>query len=179
MKDHEAHPPVFIDRGQGIYLYDREGRSYIDAVSSWWVNLFGHTNPRIIRAVGEQLTRLEHVIFAGFTHAPAEELADRLFPLVPPGLSHLFFANDGTCAVEAALKMSHASWRNLGAPEKCRFLYLSNSYHGETMSKRSATSSSRLAGSKRWTSTPRGNSRSLAGSSPFSINSRPVSREGM
>jgi adenosylmethionine-8-amino-7-oxononanoate aminotransferase len=133
MKDHEAYPPVFIERGQGIYLYDREGRSYIDAISSWWVNLFGHANPRIIRAVGEQLARLEHVIFAGFTHAPAEELAARLLPLAPAGLSHMFFANDGTCAVEAALKMSHAFWRNMGAPEKCRFIYLSNSYHGETM----------------------------------------------
>ena len=133
MKDHEAHPPVFIDRGQGIYLYDKDGKAYIDGISSWWVNLFGHTNPRIIRAVGEQLKRLEHVIFAGFTHAPAEELASRLLALVPEGLTRMFFANDGTCAVEAALKMSHASWRNLGAPEKCRFLYLSNSYHGETM----------------------------------------------
>jgi adenosylmethionine-8-amino-7-oxononanoate aminotransferase len=131
MKDHEAHPPVFIDRGQGIYLYDKDGKAYIDGISSWWVNLFGHANPRIIRAVGEQLKRLEHVIFAGFTHAPAEELASRLLSLVPGGLTRMFFANDGTCAVEAALKMSHASWRNLGAPEKCRFLYLSNSYHGE------------------------------------------------
>jgi adenosylmethionine---8-amino-7-oxononanoate aminotransferase len=133
MKDHEAHPPVFIDRGQGIYLFDREGRSYIDAISSWWVNLFGHANPRIIRAVGEQLARLEQVIFAGFTHAPAEELAARLLPLAPAGLSRVFFADNGSCAVEAALKMSHAFWRNSGHPEKQRFLYLSNGYHGETM----------------------------------------------
>lgn len=132
MKDHENYPPVFIDRGQGIYLFDRDGRAYIDAISSWWVNLFGHANPRIIRAVGEQLSRLEHVIFAGVTHAPAEELADRLLAVATPGLSRVFFADNGSCAVEAALKMSHASWRNLGHPEKCRFLYLYNGYHGET-----------------------------------------------
>ncbi|KHK02764.1 Adenosylmethionine-8-amino-7-oxononanoate aminotransferase [Desulfovibrio sp. TomC] len=132
MKDHENYPPVFIDRGQGIYLYDREGRAYIDAISSWWVNLFGHANPRITRAVGEQLARLEHVIFAGCTHGPAEELATRLLAVVPAGLSRVFFADNGSCAVEAALKMSHASWRNLGHPEKCRFIYLTNGYHGET-----------------------------------------------
>ena len=132
MKDHEKHPPVFIDRGQGIYLYDREGRAYIDAISSWWVNLFGHANPRITRAVGEQLSRLSHVIFAGCTHAPAEELAERLLALVPAGLTRVFFADNGSCAVEAALKMSHAFWRNLGRPEKQRFIYLSNGYHGET-----------------------------------------------
>ncbi|WP_254845301.1 adenosylmethionine--8-amino-7-oxononanoate transaminase [Desulfovibrio sp. DV] len=132
MKDHENHPPVFIDRGQGIYLYDREGRAYIDAISSWWVNLFGHANPRITRAVGEQLARLEHVIFAGCTHGPAEELATRLLAVVPDGLTRVFFADNGSCAVEAALKMSHASWRNLGHPEKCRFIYLTNGYHGET-----------------------------------------------
>lgn len=132
MKDHEKHPPVFIDRGQGIYLYDREGKSYIDAISSWWVNLFGHANPRIAKAVTEQLTRLEHVIFAGCTHAPAEELAERLLAVVPKGLTRVFFADNGSCAVEAALKMSHASWRNLGRPEKCKFIYLTNGYHGET-----------------------------------------------
>jgi len=132
MKDHESHPPVFIDRGQGIYLYDREGNAYIDAISSWWVNLFGHANPRIIQAVSSQLSRLEHVIFAGCTHAPAEELARRLLAVVPGGLTRVFFADNGSCAVEAALKMSHASWRNLGHPEKCRFLYLANGYHGET-----------------------------------------------
>lgn len=133
MKDHEAHPPVFIDHGQGVYLFDREGKAYIDAISSWWVNLFGHAHPRIVRAVSEQVARLEHVIFAGFTHAPAEELADRLLPLVPKGLTRLFFADNGSCAIEAALKMSHAYWRNSGAPRKSRFLYLSNGYHGETM----------------------------------------------
>ncbi|MGE4536614.1 MAG: adenosylmethionine--8-amino-7-oxononanoate transaminase [Desulfovibrio sp.] len=132
MKDHESYPPVFMDRGQGIYLYDREGNAYIDAISSWWVNLFGHANPRIIRVVTDQLNRLEHVIFADVTHAPAEELAARLLAIATEGLTRVFFADNGSCAVEAALKMSHASWRNLGHPEKCRFLFLSNGYHGET-----------------------------------------------
>lgn len=132
MKDHETYPPVFMERGQGIYLYDREGRAYIDAISSWWVNLFGHANPRIARAVTEQLSRLEHVIFAGCTHAPAEELAERLLAVALPGLTKIFFADNGSCAVEAALKMSHAFWRNHGRPEKSRFLYLQNGYHGET-----------------------------------------------
>ncbi|WP_416236152.1 adenosylmethionine--8-amino-7-oxononanoate transaminase [Solidesulfovibrio sp.] len=132
MKDHESYPPVFMDRGQGIYLFDREGNAYIDAISSWWVNLFGHANPRIVAAVTEQLSRLEHVIFAGVTHAPAEELADRLLKIAMPGLTRVFFADNGSCAVEAALKMSHASFRNLGHPEKCRFLFLANGYHGET-----------------------------------------------
>ncbi len=126
------YPPVFMDRGQGIYFVDREGKRYIDAISSWWVNLFGHANPRIIQAVTEQLHRLEHVIFAGITHAPAEELAERLLAMALPGLTRVFFADNGSCAVEAALKMSHASFRNLGRPEKCRFLYLKNGYHGET-----------------------------------------------
>ncbi len=133
MKDHETYPPICIERGQGIYLFDREGRAYIDAISSWWVNLFGHANTRIIQAVGKQLSRLEHVIFAGFTHAPAEELAERLLALAPTGLTRVFFADNGSCAVEAALKMSHASWRNRGQPEKKRFIYLQNGYHGETM----------------------------------------------
>uniref|UniRef100_I2Q357 Adenosylmethionine-8-amino-7-oxononanoate aminotransferase n=1 Tax=Desulfovibrio sp. U5L TaxID=596152 RepID=I2Q357_9BACT len=132
MKDHETYPPVFMERGQGIYLFDRQGRAYIDAISSWWVNLFGHANPRIVRAVTDQLSRLEHVIFAGCTHAPAEELAERLLAVALPGLTKIFFADNGSCAVEAALKMSHAFWRNHGRPEKCRFLYLANGYHGET-----------------------------------------------
>lgn len=132
MKDHEIYPPVFMDRGQGIYLYDRDGKAYIDAISSWWVNLFGHANPRIVKAVSDQLARLEHVIFADVTHAPAEELARRLLDIATEGLTRVFFADNGSCAVEAALKMSHASWRNLGHPEKCRFLFLRNGYHGET-----------------------------------------------
>ena len=96
------------------------------------MNLFGHAKPRIIKAVSDQLARLEHVIFADVTHAPAEELARRLLDIATEGLTRVFFADNVSCAVEAALKMSHASWRNLGHPEKCRFLFLRNGYHGET-----------------------------------------------
>src|SRR5690606_10114503 len=112
---------------------DFEGRRYLDAVSSWWVNLFGHANPRINAAVREQLDELEHVILAGFSHAPAVELAERLLAVTPTGLSRCFYADNGSSAVEVALKMSYHYWRNLGCGDKCKFVTLSNSYHGETL----------------------------------------------
>jgi adenosylmethionine-8-amino-7-oxononanoate aminotransferase len=130
MKLHERLPMVPVSHGQGAWLYDFEGRRYLDAISSWWVNLFGHANPRINAAVVAQLGRLEHVILAGFTHEPAVRLAERLSALT--GLGHCFFASDGSSAVEIALKMSHHFWRNRGRPEKSRFAYLAGAYHGET-----------------------------------------------
>jgi adenosylmethionine---8-amino-7-oxononanoate aminotransferase len=114
MKDHESFPLIRIERGKGIYLYDSDGNSYIDAISSWWVNLFGHANERIIGAIAEQGRALEQVIFAGFTHGPAEELAERLVQIAPEGLEHVFFVDNGSAAVEAALKMSHGYFRNAG-----------------------------------------------------------------
>ncbi len=133
MKDHETWPPVRIVRGQGIYLYDAEGNAWIDAISSWWVNLFGHTHPRLVAALKAQLDRLEQVIFAGFTHEPAEQLARGLLALTPETLTHVFFADNGSCAVEAALKMSYGFWRNQGRPEKRHFVHLTHGYHGETL----------------------------------------------
>ena len=133
MKDTETYPIISIERGQGVYLYDTAGKAYLDAVSSWWVNLFGHANPRIAAAVSAQITKLEHVIFAGFTHEPAEALTERLLELTPPDLKHVFFADNGSSGVEAALKMSFGYWKNLGRPEKNRFVYLTNGYHGETL----------------------------------------------
>ena len=133
MKDHEALPPVPIRRGQGVWLEDFEGRRYLDAVSSWWVNLFGHANPRINAALTQQLEELEHVILAGFSHAPVVELSERLVKLAPPGLSRCFYADNGSSAVEVAVKMSFHYWKNLGKPKKTRFITLSNSYHGETL----------------------------------------------
>jgi adenosylmethionine---8-amino-7-oxononanoate aminotransferase len=133
MKDHETYPPIRIARGNGIYLYDDAGNSYIDAISSWWVNLFGHANERIIGAICAQGKQLEQVIFAGFTHGPAEELAERLLEIGPAGLEHVFFTDNGSAAVEAALKMSHGYHRNTGRPEKGRFVYLDHGYHGETL----------------------------------------------
>jgi len=135
MKLHDAGvlPLVPVARGQGAWLYDFEGRRYLDAISSWWVNLFGHAHPRISAAVKEQLDRLEHVILAGFTHAPVVELSERLATLTGNALGHCFYASDGSSAVEIALKMSFHYWRNHGQPDKNRFLCLAGSYHGETL----------------------------------------------
>ncbi|MGD2082364.1 MAG: adenosylmethionine--8-amino-7-oxononanoate transaminase [Chromatiales bacterium] len=133
MKDHEWLPLVPIRRGEGVWLEDFEGNRYLDAVSSWWVNLFGHANPRINAALHEQAQRLEHVLLAGFSHEPAVRLAERLVAATPPGLTRVFYADIGSAAVEVALKMSYHYWRNTGRPEKTRFVTLSNSYHGETL----------------------------------------------
>ncbi|MCP1728414.1 adenosylmethionine-8-amino-7-oxononanoate aminotransferase [Natronospira proteinivora] len=133
MKDHEWLPLVPVKRGKGVWLEDFEGRRYIDAVSSWWVNLFGHANPRINAALRDQMEELEHVILAGFSHEPAVALAEKLVEVTPPGLSRCFYADNGSGAVEVAVKMSFHYWRNVGRPEKQRFITLSNSYHGETL----------------------------------------------
>ncbi len=133
MKDHETLPLIPIRRGEGVWLEDFEGNRYIDAISSWWVNLFGHANPRINAAVTAQLERLEHVLLAGFTHEPAIELAERLVEITPEGLERCFFADNGSSAVEVALKMSFHYWLNSGKPDKTRFVTLGNSYHGETL----------------------------------------------
>ena len=139
MKAHERLPLVPIARGEGIWLYDFDGRRYLDAVSSWWVNLFGHCNPRINAALIEQLGQLEHVLLAGFTHAPVVELSERLSRLAPPGLGHCFFGSDGASATEIALKMSFHYWRNRGNRNKTEFLSLAQSYHGETLGALSVT----------------------------------------
>lgn len=131
MKHHEQFPLVPIVRGDGAYLIDAEGNRILDAVSSWWVNLFGHANPDINAALKSQLDTLEHAMLAGFTHAPAIELAERLHTLT--GLGHAFYASDGASAVEIALKMSFHSWKNRGLPHKKKFLSLNGSYHGETL----------------------------------------------
>ncbi len=132
MKDHETLPLIPIDRGEGIYLYDFDNKSYIDAISSWWVNIFGHTNKHISNRVKEQLDTLEHVLLAGFTHKPAVNLADKLVNLTPSGLDKVFFADNGSSAVEVALKMSFHYHRNRGE-NRPLFLSLTNSYHGETI----------------------------------------------
>jgi adenosylmethionine-8-amino-7-oxononanoate aminotransferase len=132
MHDHEGLPPIAIRRGRGAWLEDYDGRRFFDAISSWWVNLFGHANPRINAAIAQQLGELEHVILAGFTHEPVVRLSERLIGLAPPGLGHCFYASDGSSAVEIALKMSFHYWRNRGATRP-RFVSLANSYHGETL----------------------------------------------
>ena len=133
MKDHEWLPLTPIERGAGVWHYGYDGRRYLDGISSWWVNLFGHANPRINAAITAQLGRLEHVILAGFTHEPAVQLAERLTRLAPPGLTRCFYADNGSSAIEVALKMSFHYWRNVGRTGKRRFVTLSGSYHGETL----------------------------------------------
>ncbi len=132
MKDHETLPLVPIKSGKGIYLYDFEGNKYIDAISSWWVNIFGHSNPKINDRVKEQLDTLEHVILAGFTHTPAVELAERLVNITPEGLNKVFFAIMVQVLLKYLLKMSYHYHLNNGE-NRSLFLSLSNSYHGETL----------------------------------------------
>lgn len=133
MKDHESVPMIPLRAGSGVWLEDFEGKRYLDGISSWWVNLFGHANARINAAVREQLDRLEHAIFAGFTHPQAVTLAEELVRLSPRGLNRCFFADNGSAAIEVAVKMSFHYWRNTGQTRKTRFITLANSYHGETL----------------------------------------------
>jgi len=133
MKDHERFPLVPIARGDGPWLIDTEGHRMLDGISSWWVNLFGHANPRINAALREQMETLEHVMLAGFTHEPVVQLSERLSALTGGQLGHAFYASDGASATEIALKMSAHYWRNRGRPEKNRFVSLAGSYHGETV----------------------------------------------
>jgi adenosylmethionine-8-amino-7-oxononanoate aminotransferase len=132
MKDYETLPFIPIKSGKGAYLYDFDGNRYLDAISSWWVNLFGHSNPYINQKIKEQLETLEHVIFAGFTHESGVRLAERLVALTPPKLQKLFFADNGSSAIEIALKMSFQYYKNQGEVRDV-FISLENSYHGETM----------------------------------------------
>lgn len=131
MKRHETLPIVPIARGDGAYLVDFDGQRYLDGVSSWWVNLFGHNETRIKAAIRCQLDELDHVMLAGFTHRPVVELSERLSALT--GLGHAFYASDGASATEIALKMSFHYWKNQGRAQKQRFVSLENSYHGETV----------------------------------------------
>lgn len=133
MKDCEAMPPLVIERAEGMRLYDESGNFYYDTISSWWCNVHGHNHPVIKKAIKEQLDAFEHVLFAGFTHRPAVELAERLVSISPPGLDKVFYSDNGSTAVEVALKMSFQYWQNAGKTKKTRFLSLDMSYHGDTL----------------------------------------------
>ncbi|WP_342115520.1 adenosylmethionine--8-amino-7-oxononanoate transaminase [Pseudoduganella sp. OTU4001] len=133
MQHHETVPLIPVSHGRGVWLYDHQGNRYLDAISSWWVNLFGHANPRINAALREQLDMLEHAMLAGFTHEPVIQLSERLAALTQHQLGHAFYASDGASAVEIALKMSFHSWRNMGQGDKQEFVCLKGSYHGETI----------------------------------------------
>ena len=133
MKEHERFPLVPVARGEGPWLIHADGRRLIDGISSWWVNLFGHCEPRINAALRDQLDTLDHVMLAGFTHEPVVQLSERLAALTGERLGHAFYASDGASATEIALKMSAHYWRNLGRPEKNEFISLTGGYHGETV----------------------------------------------
>ncbi|MEG0157329.1 MAG: adenosylmethionine--8-amino-7-oxononanoate transaminase, partial [Anaerovoracaceae bacterium] len=133
MKDYEEFPPIVMERGEGSYLYDQEGKPYIDIISSWWCNLLGHCNPEINQAIKEQVDQLEHVIFADITHRPAVELTEALVDILPEGLTRFNFSDSGSAAVECALKMAFQYCHQNGHPEKNRLMCLSNGYHGETL----------------------------------------------
>ncbi|MGG7049187.1 MULTISPECIES: adenosylmethionine--8-amino-7-oxononanoate transaminase [unclassified Campylobacter] len=133
MKDYETLPPIVIKRAKGVWLYDEFDNSYIDIISSWWCNLLGHSNERINRAISEQLEQLEHVIFANFTHEGAIRLSERLSEILPAGLSKFNFCDNGSSAVESALKMAFQYQYQSGKGEKTRFMCLDGGYHGETI----------------------------------------------
>jgi len=133
MKQHELFPLIAITKGRGPWLYDDQGRAFLDSISSWWTNLFGHSNPYINQAIASQLEKIEHVMLAGFTHPPVVELSEKLATLTQGNLGHAFYASDGASAVEIALKMSHHFWRHQNKTAKKKFVCLQNGYHGETL----------------------------------------------
>src|SRR5450631_614252 len=127
-----SEPPIPIVKGEGTLLFDEQGNSYIDAISSWWVNLHGHANPYIAEKIHQQALLLEQVIFTRFTHEPAVRLAERLLKILPGNLSKIFYSDNGSTAVEVALKMAIQFWRNKGKPEKNKILSFKHAYHGDT-----------------------------------------------
>ena len=131
MKHHENLPLIPIERGRGVWLYDFDGKKYLDVTSSWWVNLFGHNNKIIKKYITRQLNTLEHSMLAGLTHSPVIELSEKLSKLT--NLGHCSYGSDGANAVEIALKMSSHYWSQIGFPLKNKYIYLENSYHGETL----------------------------------------------
>lgn len=133
MKDYETLPPMIIERGEGSYLYDVDGKSYLDIISSWWCNLLGHSNPVINAAVTKQMEKLEHVIFVNFSHEPAIELGEKLAEILPPGLNKFNFTDNGSSSVEAALKIAFQYQYQTEHPEKQKFMCLTEGYHGETI----------------------------------------------
>jgi len=128
-----APPPLPIVRGEGVYLYTEDGRKILDGISSWWVNIHGHSHPKLNQALAAQAREIEHVLFAGCTHRPAVELAEALLRVIPAGLTRIFYSDDGSTAVEVALKMAMQYWRNRGRPQRAKFVTLHHAYHGDTV----------------------------------------------
>ena len=133
MKDCQNFPPILIERAKGIKLYDDKGNCYYDTISSWWCNIHGHNHPKLKKAIKNQLDSLEHVLFAGFTHKPAIKLAEKIIAITPDNLTKVFFSDNGSTAVEAALKMSFQYWQNIGEKKKTKFVSLDAAFHGDTI----------------------------------------------
>lgn len=133
MKDLESDPPILIDRAKGIKLFDRDGNFYYDTISSWWCNIHGHNHPALKRAIKKQLDRFEHIMFAGFTHEPAIELSEKLLAIAPRNLRRVFYSDNGSTAVETALKMSYQYRCNLGHGSRKLFVSFDEGYHGDTL----------------------------------------------
>ena len=133
MKDYEELPPIVIDKGEGIYLYDVDGNRYIDVISSWWCNLLGHCNPKINEAIKKQVDELEHVIFANFSNKRAIELCEKLMKVLPKGLCKFNFSDNGSSSIESSMKMSFQYHQQVGHTKKTRFMALTDAYHGETI----------------------------------------------
>lgn len=133
MKDAEILPPILIEKAKGVKLYDGKGNAYYDTIASWWCNVHGHCHPKIKDAIKEQIEKLDHILFAGFTHKGAIELAERLISITHKNLTKVFFADNGSTGIETALKMSFKYWQNIGYKEKTRFLSLDRGYHGDTV----------------------------------------------
>jgi adenosylmethionine-8-amino-7-oxononanoate aminotransferase len=133
MKDCQKNPPILIAKAKGIKLYDSQGNFYYDTISSWWCNVHGHNHPKIKKAIKKQLDCFEHVLFAGFTHKPAIELAEKLVAITPRNLTRVFYSDNGSTAVEVALKMSFQYWQNIGRKKKKKFVSLDSAYHGDTI----------------------------------------------
>jgi adenosylmethionine-8-amino-7-oxononanoate aminotransferase len=137
-----APAPLAIARAEGVWLYTEDGRRILDGISSWWVNIHGHAHPKLNTALAAQARELEHVVFAGCTHRPAVELAERLIEILPRGLARVFYSDNGSTAVEVALKLAIQYWRNLGEPSRTTFITLHNAYHGDTVGAMSASEDS-------------------------------------
>ncbi len=126
-------PPILIEKAKGIKLYDNNGKIYLDTISSWWCNIHGHNHPKIVKTIKDQLKKLDHVLFAGFTHKPAIILSEKIISITPKNLTKVFYSDDGSTAVETALKMSFQYWQNTGKKNKIKFISLDNGYHGDTI----------------------------------------------
>lgn len=133
MKDYEQQDHLLIEKAEGIYLYDAEGNRYYDTISSWWVNVHGHAHPKMKLALAEQMNQMDHVMFSGLTHPPAILLAEQLVGITPPGLARVFYSDNGSTAVEVALKMAFQYWQHTGKSNKTKYVYMKNSYHGDTI----------------------------------------------